>query len=96
MDHSQRNEVEYLLEGDYIGGGWFGIFHYTPTEWQGLKCNSSQLFYFLKKILWDGYVAFIIICNNCGAKSEFAVLLSLLSINTKPNNFNNPNLRKPL
>jgi hypothetical protein len=54
MDHSQRNEVEYLLEGDYIGGGWFGIFHYTPTEWQGLKCNSSQLFYFLKKFLWDG------------------------------------------
>jgi hypothetical protein len=44
MDHSQRNEVEYLLECDYVGGGWFGIFHYTPTEWQGLKYNSSQLF----------------------------------------------------
>jgi len=42
-DQMARNEVENLVEDDYVGAGWRGFVHTHPTEWQGIQLNASPL-----------------------------------------------------
>ncbi len=47
------NEVEKLLENDYVGEGW--ILVHTPAEWQGTFLRTT-FFYRTASFLWDGCV----------------------------------------
>lgn len=43
VNHSARNEVEYLLEDDHIGAGWYSFVH-TPYRVAGISTQHHPAF----------------------------------------------------
>ena len=43
IDHSARNEVEYLFENNYIGAGWCFVIHY-PYRVAGISTQHQPIF----------------------------------------------------